>query len=235
MKKTCSKCKLELEVSMFGKNKASKDGLKPICRDCKSKEGKKYRAENTDKERQRLKKYREENYDKCREREDKYYKDNIEKEKKRHKKYCKENPEKRRETCKKYVDANPEKEKERYRKYQKENKDKVNLNTQTYQAKKRLLPSTLTSKQWKETKTYFNNKCCYCGQELPLQMEHFIPVTKGGGYIKENIISSCSHCNYSKHNYDFKEWYIRQNFYNKERETKILEYINLNKQLTPAI
>jgi 5-methylcytosine-specific restriction endonuclease McrA len=45
------------------------------------------------------------------------------------------------------------------------------------------------------------NKCCYyCGaSEKPLQVEHLVPVSKGGTNFISNIVLACAHCNASKH------------------------------------
>ena len=124
----------------------------------------------------------------------------------------------------KYYKENPEIK----RKWRRENRDKINIIGERRRSRERNLPSTFTEEQWKETKIYFNNTCAYCGKELPLAQEHIIPVVKGGGYIKENIIPSCKSCNSSKYNKNFEEWYPIYKYYTKEREDKIFAYIDEN-------
>ena len=96
--------------------------------------------------------------------------------------------------------------------------------------KKRSLPHTFTLEQWKEVKLYFNNKCCYCGEELPLQQEHFIAMNNQGGFTKENILCACGSCNSSKSDTYFEIWYPTHESYNKEREATILEYLDYQKE-----
>lgn len=67
---------------------------------------------------------------------------------------------------------------------------------------------------------------------LPLVREHFIAMNNRGGYIKENILPACESCNSSKNDNLFEDWYPKYKFYNKERESIILEYINSNKENT---
>ena len=69
--KTCPKCKERKPHSEFCKNKNKKDGLQYKCKKCQ----KKYRKENTEKERQRHKQYRKENPEKVKQ----YYKQYNEK------------------------------------------------------------------------------------------------------------------------------------------------------------
>jgi len=59
----------------------------------------------------------------------------------------------------------------------------------------------------------------------PLEQEHFLPVTKNGGYYFGNIITACRSCNSSKQNKLFSEWYPSQSFYNIDRKNKILALV----------
>lgn len=114
------------------------------------------------------------------------------------------------------------------------NKRKSIFGGHSKKAKSKNLISDLTPEQWEAIKKIFNNKCAYCGMSEEehlikwngeLNQEHIIPTTKGGGYTKNNIIPSCKLCNSSKRNFNFYEWYPNYNQYNKERENKIIEYI----------
>lgn len=107
---------------------------------------------------------------------------------------------------------------------------RMRLKYQKRQATKKGLDSSLTYDQWIQIKAAFNNKCAYCGQELPLQQEHFIAVSKNGEYTLNNIIPACQPCNGSKSNKDFFEWYPQQPFYSKKREKFILDYLNYDKE-----
>ena len=192
---------------------------------------KKYYIENKDKINERNNKYNEEHSEERLEHGKKYRNENKEKEIERHKKYREEYPDKSKGSSKKYREENPDKARESSKNYRKNNRGRCNIITQTYRARKKLLPHTFTIEEWEATKKYFNQECCYCGRKLPLQMEHFISVNKGGSYTKENIIPSCGRCNFSKQDADFDIWYKKQKQYSKEREIKIIEYI----QLTSAI
>jgi len=138
---------------------------------------------------------------------------------------------------KQYYQANEEKIKQ----YNLDNKTTINqqrrnlhkknphinvINCQNRRAKKMALTATLTSNQWNSIRLTFNNKCAYCGKELPLAQEHFLPLSKGGEYTHNNIIPSCKSCNSSKGNKDFFEWYPKHKSYAKKREKFILEYLN---------
>lgn len=58
---------------------------------------------------------------------------------------------------------------------------------------------TLTREQWQEIKQNFGHACAYCGKVLErLEMDHVIPLSKGGTHTKENIVPACRKCNAKK-------------------------------------
>lgn len=127
-----------------------------------------------------------------------------------------------------YAQTHKEAIHERTKAYRKANPEISRNRTQRYNACKAKLLATLTTKEWEVIKTRFNNKCCYCGTIASLAQEHFVPVSKGGEYTHNNIISSCGSCNSSKGAKDFYEWYPKQPFYSKTRENKILKFLNIS-------
>ena len=104
--KTCTKCKIEKEVTEFSKQKKTKDGLTYACKPC--------RKEYDETNKERIKEYRKEYYKNNKEREKEYYKNNKE--------YFKEY----RENNKEYFKEYREKNKERAKEYKKNNKKRRN-------------------------------------------------------------------------------------------------------------
>ncbi len=64
--------------------------------------------------------------------------------------------------------------------------------------------ATLTLTEWLEILTAHKNSCAYCKRpfvgKLKPEQDHKIPVNKGGGLTKENIVPACRYCNASKCN-----------------------------------
>lgn len=74
----------------------------------------------------------------------------------------------------------------------------------------------ISAKKTSEVFRKTNGKCFYCGEQLPQDTEyldwggkvvsshrnwnidHVIPISKGGGYNIENLVPSCSQCNAQK-------------------------------------
>jgi endogenous inhibitor of DNA gyrase (YacG/DUF329 family) len=116
-------------------------------------------------------------------------------------------------------------------KFLQNNEGYIRMYMQKRRHKQRNLPATLTSKQWEQIKTDFDNSCAYCGKipDETLEQDHFIPVTRNGGYTKYNILPACRSCNASKSNKNFNDWFKYQEFYSKKQEQKILNYIKSQK------
>lgn len=195
---------------------------------------KRYHEENKEKLNKKKKQYREENKEKILEYSKTYYEENKEKISKYNKKYREEN----RGKVLEYHRRRYREKRQSYLDYSKENRDKFILTAQRRRARFRNLPCTFTAEEWSECKSHFSNSCSYCGMteeehfkiyNEQLHQDHFIPVTKSGGYIKENIVPSCRNCNCSKGNSDFFEWYSNQAYYNKERERNLLKFLGIVK------
>jgi hypothetical protein len=163
----------------------------------------------------------------------------------KHKQYYCDHKNERLEYLKKWQEENKEKVtcyKEKYKQTHKaeineknnkyclrpEVRENINFHTHLKRSRQANLPSTLTRKEWKDCKKYFDNKCAYCGETKPLAKDHFVPVAKNGGYEKSNIIPACKNCNSSKNKADFYVWYPKHNSYSEERYIKILNYVKGN-------
>lgn len=83
----------------------------------------------------------------------------------------------------------------------------------------------LTPEQWHEANKYFNNRCAYCYGKDDITHDHVVPISKGGHYIKCNIIPACRICNSSKGNRNMEEWYKRQSFFSSYRLERIRNWV----------
>jgi len=68
------------------------------------------------------------------------------------------------------------------------------------------LPATFTEADWTDVLDLFGHKCAYCGKDGKLHQDHFIPVTRGGGYEMGNIVPACHSCNSRKNAKDPLAW-----------------------------
>ena len=191
---------------MFHKSKKSKDGHVRICKSC-------------------VKKYYIENRDKIIGQSRQYIQDNKDKDVEYHKQYYIDNKEKMLKHSSEYKKKNWSKIQKKYKEWCQNNRKKINTYQRERKLKEEQLPYSLTNNEWEEIKLKFNNTCCYCGNELPLQKDHFIPVSQDGECTVNNILPACKSCNASKGIKDFFEWYPEQEYFSEERAEKILNHI----------
>ena len=227
--KECSSCKRILELSEYSKNKPSWDGLKPYCKECASKKGKIYRKDNHEDDLRRKKEWYSDTKNRIEERTKKElalgYKvcskcnERLEIKKFRERpnggfySVCRKCENK---YNKHYRKANPEIYKANH-----------SITEQRRRERTKNVISNFTNTDWKKCKEFFNNECAYCGRKLKnLTQDHFIPLSKGENYTKDNIVPACRNCNCRKHNKDFNTWYKEQKFYSEEKESKIINYLS---------
>ncbi len=143
------------------------------------------------------------------------------------KRYADKNREKINEKHRLYYNNNKDKIAIRSSKYQKENAEKVRQNTRNWRKnnpekylsclhRRRVLLSANQENYTKDDvyRIYElqDKKCLYCGipmindkalatKEVPFYtIDHYIPITKGGGNNAENIVLACGVCNSRKNN-----------------------------------
>jgi len=61
--------------------------------------------------------------------------------------------------------------------------------------------------EWDAMKKRHDYRCAYCGDRpKSLEMDHVVPVSRGGRHAIANILPACVPCNRSKHNHFLSEW-----------------------------
>jgi len=99
--------------------------------------------------------------------------------------------------CKTYNKVNKTKNATQKKEYQRKNMGVFVDANRRRRTKMADLPSTLTKEEWLKTLNIFKNSCAYCGCTWT-DKDHFIPLSKGGGFTKENIVPACKKCNTTK-------------------------------------
>jgi hypothetical protein len=218
--KKCKTCNKYVEIEMFYKNNLTYDGLAVSCKECVKRRSKKYIQENKQKVVEYQKQYRKNNREKLNEYSKNWYYENHDDAMKIYKKYRIKNKEK----INRYI--------KEYRKT-KRGKELHRINQQKRRSKKRELESSLTLEEWKDTLNYWTDKennihCAYCGKIINNEQhqEHIIPLSKGGGYTKNNIIPSCKECNFSKSNKNLEEFFLYSDTFTVENYNKIIEFLD---------
>jgi 5-methylcytosine-specific restriction endonuclease McrA len=133
-----------------------------------------------------------------------YYLDNLEQIKSSSKKYVLDNPEKHKTNNKKWRLANPAKVKASVTKHRLANLEKYRHVASARRARK--LANGVFKISTKELKKLYNSPCSYCGSKDSIEMDHVIPLVKGGRHSIGNLVPACAKCNRSKHDKLLVEW-----------------------------
>ena len=219
--KRCPKCGVEKPATpeYFTRAKVRKGGLHPYCKDCKRESDAEWRKNNPEKDSAYKRKWDENNRDK----KDAYRKE-----------YYRENREWYLEYSRQYNETNKERRDEQIRQWQKDNPEKVRAIYHRYIARKRGLPNTFTSEQWKYCLEYHHYCCAVCGCQLrdlfgnvEPQADHWIALSNPDcpGTVATNMICLCNSCNVTKSDIVPHIWLERK--YGKRKAQEILQRIQV--------
>ena len=173
-----------------------------------------YKRENrdVDKDRARIKKWKQDNPDKVAEQK---------------KRWAERHPELKAEirarSSKAYKKTEAGKEVTRAYKKTEVAKAQKRRDKQVRRARERSVLADMTVKEWMATTKHFGDKCVYCGEPYEHQ-DHFIPLSKGGGYTKDNMVPACAVCNVDKSDTLPLEWLVM-------REHGLVKYVQVTQYL----
>jgi len=164
--------------------------------------------------------YRKDNIEKIRAAKRKYYAEHLEYRKKRrtaerewrkahkkqqqayHREYRLKNHEAVSASVSRWRTENIDKVRDYKRKWYYNNPHKVKAAKSRRRAHKAAVPNNFTSDDWLEVLDKQDYKCKYCGapfsDELPPEVDHVHPLSKGGSHTIGNIVAACRPCNASK-------------------------------------
>lgn len=103
---------------------------------------------------------------------------------------------------------NREYERKKQAEYHKKNKGQILLNRHIRRAQDLTVNHSLMVAEWEWIKGYWDYCCAYCGFEdwFNLQIDHVIPMSKGGVHSVGNVVPACVSCNTSKQAQDLGNW-----------------------------
>lgn len=190
--KQCTKCYLIKHYSEFYKKADNKDGYMSYCKKCDIARRTKWNADNREKSREQDRKYYAANPEKRKQKNLTYRKNNYEKIIQYGRKYHAQNKETRLEQNREWYKNNPEKSREKYNK-----RRAAKLQNGRYKVRQKFITNLYTS------------PCNYCASITNIEMDHIIPLTRGGTHSEGNLQPLCRSCNASKGNKTMTEWKYR--------------------------
>lgn len=172
--KFCSRCKRILPLTEYYHNKKRRDGLTLWCKTC------------------------------CNECGKKSYSLHVETNRIKHAEYRANNVEKIREMHKLYSLSHREWYNARGRKWSKDHPEERSI----YNARRRAKINSasgdgITIKQRQELINSYVHLCVYCGDYIQgnVEIDHIVPLSKGGEHSINNAVPTCRHCNASKNDH----------------------------------
>jgi 5-methylcytosine-specific restriction endonuclease McrA len=86
----------------------------------------------------------------------------------------------------------------------KEHPDKISMANARRRA--RILDNGIFDISAKEISELYASSCFYCGSFNNIQLDHVMPIAKGGTHSIGNLVAACSWCNQSKKDLTLMEW-----------------------------
>jgi 5-methylcytosine-specific restriction endonuclease McrA len=182
--KRCTKCEETKPVAEFYKQSDSRDGLTVHCRECRKAKVR----ERSERDAERISVLRKALYHKD---PSKFIARTAE--------WCKKNPEKARANARRYSAT--------------EHGLKIKLAARHRRLARLagvfVAESVLVTPEWFQSVIGKQRGLCYyCWEPRKLEIEHIVPISRGGLHIRENIVAACATCNRSKGAKLVTEWRV---------------------------
>ncbi len=172
----------------------------------------------------RVKKWREENKEHLRLKGIEWRKKNKLKIKLRDRQYFLNNKKKVNESHSKWKSKNKDKVKGYYKKYNSSPKGKLNFTKQNHLRLSKKFGNEFKLTQGDIKNIFERDKVCvYCKRKDNLELDHIVPISKGGKSIFNNFVVACRYCNSSKSNKDVFDWCKNQGIEIPKIVLKLLE------------
>ena len=127
-----------------------------------------------------------------------------------------DNPAIFRERARQYRQANPEKTKQLFKEWSQANPAKARERGARRRARKANNGIYLITS--KEKKRLYQSSCFYCGSNKQIQIDHVIPIARGGTHSIGNLVAACAKCNNHKRARFVMEWRFGMSGYRSRLE-----------------
>lgn len=210
--KRCSTCGQYRDVSDFGPDKRSTDGLRYECKPCRraayhqnaeaiKEQRREYYKAHSEQIKSQVRSYRERNPDKTAQANRSWAERNAAKVKAYLAEWRERNAERMKRWDREYREKNADKIRVRERTYYDNNPQKERQKKHTRRARVRNASGKFTAAEWADLKARYNHTCLCCGKrepEIQLTPDHVVSLKNGGTNDIGNIQPLCKRCNSSK-------------------------------------
>lgn len=111
----------------------------------------------------------------------------------------KAHPEQRRAAKRRYYARHREQHKAVMAAYHGAHPEVLRAKSNAYRARARAAAGRFTSAEWLALVESYDGRCAYCGVAAPLEVDHRVPLSRGGTNAIDNVLPACRSCNGAKH------------------------------------
>lgn len=199
---------LPATTEYFYKDQDKRDGLGTTCKACAKAKSKQWNAENPERKREYARQYRAEHLEERRAYDRVYAKEHTKEAIERVVKWQKDNPERFREKRRRYEAAHKEQKKHREQQRRKANPEIGRLTHHRRRARQHAASGTHTIADVELQLRTQNGLCWWCGKPHgeKYEVDHRVPLARGGSDAPENLCITCQKCNREKNAKLPHEW-----------------------------
>jgi 5-methylcytosine-specific restriction endonuclease McrA len=202
--KVCNTCGESKALEAYPKRKDSKDGSANRCKECTKAYKEAYYAKNREKSNAKSRADYALNREKYKKIHAEWAANNADRITSHKKAYYAKNREKVITAAADWAAANPEKRSSVAAKWQKANPEAMSATVHRRRARKAANGVNAVSTQ--EWATIAAMPCTACAAPGPSEVDHIVPIARGGAHTIGNLIPLCRSCNASKNNMLWIEW-----------------------------
>lgn len=200
--KRCPSCDDSKPLDGFHRDKSSRDGRCTTCKACANARARRWRAENLERAKAGDRAYYLSHREEVGARAKAHYADNRESRKASIADWQRRNPEKVLAYGRAHHAKDPEYQRARSRRYYEANKHRW----LDYSAQRRVREGSASPEVQSRIAELRTQSCAYCDSTQQIEIDHIVPLARGGTHTPENLAPACRSCNRSKGAFLLEEW-----------------------------
>lgn len=190
--KTCTKCGLAKPLAEFARRRRAIPGdLQAQCKECRREQKRAWKARNPERDKEHWLRWRAKQPEGTLPYQRRWYE---------------QDPERNREQRRVWKEANRDKVNEAERLRYAANIEVARQRAREYQHRRRGMRGPVSVETMARTLELLDHACTYCGSIEKIEIDHIVPLSRGGTHEPENLAPACRACNRSKGAKLLSEW-----------------------------